>query len=52
MSANGEFNYPAAGGWFAIFTNRDGIIERVGPFDTQEEAKAEREKQLGMNDAQ
>lgn len=38
----GEYKYVQ--GWYAVFTNKKGLIERVGPFETQELAKAERER--------
>jgi hypothetical protein len=46
MTTTGEFQYKV--GWFAIFVNKKGCIERVGPFETQEEARLEREKQTGV----
>ncbi len=39
MALPGEFKYVE--GWFAVFFE-DGLIVREGPFDTEEEAKAER----------
>ena len=40
----GQFKYVE--GWFAIIYNdKTGLIERIGPFATEEEAKAEYDKQ-------
>ena len=39
----GEFKYVE--GWFAVvYNDKTGLIERLGPFGTEEEAKKEREK--------
>jgi len=42
----GEYKYIQ--GWYAVFVNEKKLIVRVGPFNTQDEAKAEREKQTGV----
>jgi hypothetical protein len=51
MTTTGEFQYVTGRGtgtgWFTVFVNKTGCIERVGPFETQEEARLEREKQTG-----
>jgi hypothetical protein len=45
VSISGEFKYVS--GWFTIFVNDEtGLIERLGPFETEELAKAERKKLL------
>jgi hypothetical protein len=44
MTTTGEFKYVT--GWFAVVIIK-GLIQRVGPFETQEEAKAERERLEG-----
>ncbi len=50
MTTRGEFKY--ASGWYGIYITRDGIIERVGPFETEEEARLEREKMEEENATQ
>jgi hypothetical protein len=46
VTTPGEFKYVV--GWFAVYTDKNGCIVRLGPFETQEEAKAEREKAEGL----
>jgi hypothetical protein len=39
----GEFKYVE--GWFTVvYNDKTGLVERHGPFDTEAEAKAERER--------
>lgn len=46
MSATGEFKY--VNGWYTIFTGNKGLVERHGPFETEELAKKERDKRTGV----
>jgi hypothetical protein len=45
VTTPGEFKYVV--GWFTVFV-KDNIIVRLGPFETEEQAKQEREKQTGV----
>lgn len=45
MTTTGEFKYVE--GWFSVFVGKTGLVERCGPYNTEEQAKLEREKETG-----
>jgi hypothetical protein len=46
MTTEGEFKYIE--GWFTVIRGKSGLLERIGPFATEQEAREEREKRSGV----